>query len=67
MLGLKLIVVPLGIPDAVKATELLKLPLIVVLMVALPCVPCTTLNDDGEAETVRPGDEVVTVNVTVVV
>ena len=67
VLGLKLTVVPDGAPLADNATALLKPPPIVVVTVDVPCVPCTTLSDDGFAVTANVGCEAVTVRVTVVV
>jgi hypothetical protein len=51
--GLKLTVVPAGTPAAVRLMELLKLPLMVVVIVELPCWPWVTVTDDGEAEIVK--------------
>ena len=67
VLGLKLTVVPDGVPLADNATALLKLPPIVVVIVDNPCVPCCMLSDDGLAPTVRLDCPVVTVSETVVV
>ena len=39
-LGLKLTVVPEGTPEAERLMELLKLPLIVVVIVEVPWLPC---------------------------
>jgi hypothetical protein len=33
----------------------LKPPLIVVVMVEVPWLPCATVSEEGEAETVKPG------------
>ena len=60
--GAKLTVVPLGAPEVDSVIELLKPPEIVLVMVDVPCVPCTTLNDDGDADRVKFAVEV-TVNV----
>jgi hypothetical protein len=62
--GLNLTVVPGGMPAAERLTELLKRPLITVVMVEVPRIPCMTLREVGEAETENPA-EPVTVNVTV--
>ena len=43
MLGFKLTVVPVGAPVAVKFTALLKPPPTAVVMVDVPCVPCTSV------------------------
>ena len=64
--GLKLTVVPEGMPDAERLMAPLKPPLMVDVIVELPWLPCCTLNDDGEADSAKPGSEV-TVSVTVVV
>ena len=63
-LGLKLTVVPVGIPEVDKLTTLLKPPMIVVVMVDVPWFPCCTLSEAGEAEIVKFGSAV-TVSVTV--
>ena len=63
--GLKLTVVPLGMPEAVKLTELLKPPPIVTVIVEIPWVSCITLSELGEAERVKLGAPV-TVSVTLV-
>ncbi len=63
--GLKLMVVPVGAPLADNEIELLNPPLIVVVSVDVPCVPCITLKDDGEAE-MENVDPAVTVRDTVV-
>ena len=64
-LGLKLTVVPDGTPEADKLMELLKPPLMAVVIVDVPWLPCWTLSDAGEAEIVKLG-AIVTVSVTVV-
>ena len=64
-LGLKLTVVPDGIPEAERLIELLKPPLILVVIVELPWLPCGMFRDDGEAEIVKLGGAT-TVSVTVV-
>ena len=51
--GLKLTVVPVGTPVADKAIELLKLPLIAVVIVDVPWLPWTTVREAGEAEIVK--------------
>ena len=62
--GLNATVVPAGIPEAERLMELLKPPLIVVVMVEVPRIPCITLRDVGEAETEKAAVPV-TVSVTV--
>ena len=64
VLGLKLTVVPLGAPEADRLIALLKPPLTVVVMVEVPWLPCTTLSEAGEAESVKLG-AALTVRVTV--
>ena len=64
--GLKFTVVPVGMPVAERLTELLKPLLIVVVIVELPCMPCITLMEPGDAVTEKPGAPP-TVRVTVVV
>src|SRR6202012_3325418 len=63
--GLKLTVVPVGMPVAVKATALLKPPTTVLVIVEVPWLPCTTPTLEGEAESEKLG-AAVTVSVTVV-
>lgn len=62
--GLNVTVVPDGMPVAERLMELLKPPLITVVMVEVLCIPCITLREVGEAETEKP-DEPDTVNATV--
>ena len=64
--GLKVMVVPLGVPEAESVIELLKPPLTVVVTVDVPWLPCAMLSDVGEAERVKLAGAV-TVNVTVTV
>ncbi len=64
--GLKLTVVPDGMPEADRLIALLNPPLTVVVMVDVPCFPWLTLREAGEAEIVKLG-AAVTVNVTVAV
>ena len=64
-LGLKLTVVPDGIPEAERLIELLKPPLILVVIVDVPWLPCGMFSDDGEAEMVKLA-LATTVRVTVV-
>jgi hypothetical protein len=52
-LGLKITVVPEGAPEADRAIALLKPPLMAVVMVEVPWVPCATLREAGEAEIVK--------------
>ena len=54
-LGLKLTVVPEGTPEAERVMELLKPPVMVLVMVEVPWLPCTTLREAGEAEMVKLG------------
>jgi len=54
-LGLKATVVPDGAPDADKLIALLKPPLMVVVIVDVPWLPCGRVSDDGEAEIVKLG------------
>ena len=55
-LGLKVTVVPEGIPVADRLMALLKPPLMVVVRVEEPCVPCSRLSEVGEAESEKfPG------------
>jgi hypothetical protein len=56
VLGLKLTVVPAGAPAADRPIGLLNPPLTAVVIVELPCVPCATLSDAGDAETVKLGE-----------
>jgi hypothetical protein len=65
VLGLKLTVVPDGIPVAERAIALLNPPLIAVVMVDDPGLPCWTERDVGEAAMVKLA-AIVTVKVTVV-
>ena len=65
-LGLKLTVVPVGTPEADNVMALLKPPLMVVVRVEVPWLPCTTLSDVGEAESVKLAGAV-TESVTVAV
>src|SRR5271167_4771383 len=62
-LGLKLTVVPVGRPEAERLMELLKPPLMAVVMVDVPWFPCPTLREVGKAEIVKLGGSV-TVSVT---
>jgi hypothetical protein len=64
VVGLKLTVVPVGIPVADKPIALLKPPLTAVVMVEVPWFPCTTLTEPGDAEMLKLG-AAVTVRVTV--
>src|SRR5271169_5990943 len=64
--GLKLTVVPDGIPAADKVMALLKPPLTVVVIVEVPRLPCATLTEAGEADIVKFAVAAVTVSVTVV-
>ena len=64
VVGLNVTVVPAGMPEAEKLMELLKPPLMAVVMVEVPRIPCITLREVGEAETEKPA-EPATVNLTV--
>src|SRR5271157_3782022 len=64
--GLKLTVVPEGMPEADRLMALLKPPLTVVVMVDVPGLPWTTLSEAGEAESAKLGGAT-TVSVTVAV
>src|SRR5271167_3952318 len=65
--GLKFTVVPDGAPELDRLIELLKPPLIAVVIVEVPWFPCATLSEAGEAEIVKVGCCcAVTVSVTVV-
>jgi hypothetical protein len=66
VVGLKLMVVPVGMPVADSAMALLNPPLTVVVMVVGPWLPCAMLTELGEAAIVKFGGTV-TVRVTVVV
>ena len=63
--GLKVTVVPDGAPEADSVMALLKPPLMVVVIVEVPWLPCCTLSDAGEAEMEKLA-AAVTVSVTVV-
>ena len=63
---MKLTVVPLGAPEAERLMALLNPPLMVVVMVEVPWLPCTTLTEAGDAESVKSG-AAVTVRFTVAV
>ena len=54
--GLKVTVVPEGMPEADRLMSLLKPPLTVVLMVDVPKPTCWIVNDEGEAEMVKSAD-----------
>ena len=64
VLGLKLTVVPLGAPLAVRLIPLLNPPLTVVAIVEVPELPCATLTEVGEPVSVKLA-AAVTVRVTV--
>ena len=51
--GLKLGVAPAGKPDADSATEELKLPEVVVVIVEVPELPCEIVRADGEADSAK--------------
>ena len=61
MLGLKLTVVPEGIPEADRLTALLNPLLRVLVIVATPWLPGATLRPEGEAERVKVGAPLVKV------
>ncbi len=48
--GLKLAVVPAGSPETDKLIELLNRPLMVLLIVEVPWLPCAKFRDEGEAD-----------------
>jgi hypothetical protein len=58
-LGLKLTLVPVGTPEADSVIALLKPPLIVVLMIDVPWLPCVTVTVDGFAATAKFGTAMV--------
>jgi len=64
-LGLKVTVVPEGIPVADRLMALLKPPLMLVVIVDVPWCPCATVREAGKAEIVKLGI-FVTVSITVV-
>ena len=51
--GLKLTVVPDGTPEVDKLMPLLKPPLMVVVIVEVPWLPCATVTEIGEAEMLK--------------
>ena len=51
--GLKLAVAPAGNPEAESATEELKLPEVVVVIVDVPALPCGIVSADGEADSAK--------------
>ena len=55
-LGLKLTVVPEGTPDADRVMALLNPPLMVVVIVDVPWLPCATLTAAGEADIAKFGN-----------
>ena len=64
--GLKLTIVPDGMPNADRLMAPLKPPAIVEVMVELPWFPCSTISEAGEADKVKLGAaETVSVTVTV--
>ena len=65
VVGLNVTVVPVGVPEADRLIELVNPPLIVVVMVEVPWLPCAILRDDGEAEIAKLGPAT-TVSVRVV-
>lgn len=52
--GLKLTVTPVGCPEAVRATALLKVPVMALVMVEVPLLPAATVSDAGLAESEKP-------------
>lgn len=52
--GLNPTVTPLGCPLAVSVMAELNPPVTALVMVEVPELPCTTVTDDGEAESVKP-------------
>ena len=65
VLGLKLTVVPLGAPLAVRLIALLKPPLTVVVIVEVSLPPCTAVLEVGRSVRVKLPVAAVTVRVTV--
>lgn len=66
--GLKLTLIPAGMPEADRLILLLKLLFTVVVMVEFPCPPGTMLSRGGEAVSVKAGcPEPVIVSVRVAV
>lgn len=65
--GLKVMVVPLAPPDAVRLTALLNPPVPVMVTVTVPELFLGTLSDVGLALIENPVVELVTLSVTVVV
>ena len=66
-LGLKLTVVPEGMPEADRVIALLKAPMIVVVTVEYPAIPCGTVTEFGETAIVKSGGtNAVTASETVV-
>ena len=55
VLGLKLTLIPDGMPEAERLMLLLKPLLTAVVMVEFPCVPCTILSSVGEAKSEKSG------------
>ena len=62
--GLKVTVTPVGCPEALSATALLKPPETVVVMFELPELPAETEVAVGDAATVNAGVPAVTVTAT---
>ena len=52
--GLKETVTPLGWPGAFKATAVLNPPVVVLVIVEVPDLPCATETEVGFAESVKP-------------
>jgi len=65
-LGWMLTVVCEGTPEAESVMALLKPPLMAVVIVDAPCLPCGMRSEDGEAEMVKLGDVPATVSVRIV-
>lgn len=57
--GLKVTVTPVGWPVADNAIAESKPPEIAVVIVEVPLLPCTTETEEGDAEMVKLGDDVV--------
>ena len=53
--GVKLIVTPLGCPEAVNPTDAVNPPLGVTVMVLLPLPPCANVTVLGDADRLKPG------------
>ena len=67
-LGANAAVTPLGKPEALSVVAALKLFWLVMVIVSVPFVPCTTVSDEGDAPIVKLAAAAgLTVNAIVVV